>query len=203
MQSSNWDWDWAAVGSVSNAVAMGVAALFAYMAWKEQRSTSREERRRSATNRVSTFVDSFTTGNLSESRDILTTWNWPGRDREFDSGVEHPSYSKARKAAFDALWGLHRASMLSEDIKDVHASLRRILVHHLRLALSELTVFSLRIRDGDSVDSEATSEFGDSAESARDGLVNLASVLGDHDQEQGKSLTDNPSGLSRLAGQKE
>lgn len=169
---------WTMVATALSAVAMVVAAFFAYRAW-------RTDRRQTSTSRVAEYVVSIATKPISDARDTVTAWNVHNASClppvESDYANEYIRFradrvttreeAKVRSAVFELLWALHRASKLSNIVADLDKPLLEVLDHHVFALISTVNDF------GSLLGSDEIASFQKSANTANSGLDGLRKAM--------------------------
>lgn len=147
---------WSTVGTWGNAVAMAVAAFFAWKAW-------RSDRQKGAVARVDAFLITLTTGSVASARDRLTAWTKahcgevPPANYRIGSPQnplrEHAVTSDAEKdlrhGVFEILWVLQRSSLLIDDLRMTNRASRDAVIYHLSLIVESLNDFSAELSEGE------------------------------------------------------
>lgn len=138
------------LGAVAGAVSAGavvVAALFAYRAWREQKSGLRDENVRESVRRVGAAIVELTTGEISDAREDVTSWvahqaapspagHAAIRAGRLDGG--NADEQQVRQHAFLLMWALHRLAALWADVDRVSSEQKSVLRFHVGQILATL-----------------------------------------------------------------
>lgn len=165
---------WGMLGAWVNAIAMGAAAVFAFMAWRSDRGGA-------ATARIDTFIVSLTTGAVASARDRLTAWVEEHRGEQSpanarigtparplrDFAVTDDAEQELRHGVFEILWLLQRCSGLVRDLRRTDEASRDVVLQHLSLVTKGLNSFASELSE------EEIEAFKESAISASGALAKL------------------------------
>ncbi|MGL5405762.1 MAG: hypothetical protein ACRDAX_03085 [Propionibacteriaceae bacterium] len=135
------------IATWASAVAMIVAAVCAFLAWRSDRNGA-------AVTRVDIFIVALTTGAIALDRDRLTSWVIEQQDlaRKKIGTQEHQPRgcgvpSEVRHGVFEILWLLQRSAGMVNDLKKVDASSQDVVLQHLSLVTEALNSFALQLSE--------------------------------------------------------
>lgn len=179
--------EWTLYGTLGNAVAMALAALFAGLAWFSQVRYARGQResavRETAVAHAAAAIADLTKGDVSEARRRVADWSTrfantsPSRRNASNDAIrgdtltgEHAN-TGLRDDVFVLLWSLQRLAPLSEDVKHAQRSQCRVLALHIGLIASSLGQFS-SLLEGDELEL-----FRESADASTEAIVALGNAM--------------------------
>lgn len=156
------------LGTWVGSLAMVIAAILAFRAWKTDRDGA-------ATIRIDAFIVTLTTGPIASARNRLTKWNNPAdsdsQNKDEECQNDDKNYQDVRHLVFELLWLLHRSSGLILDLKNCDEAEHNIISHHLYLVVKQLNCFEEKLS------SKEKEEYIDSAIAAEGALANLRDYI--------------------------
>ena len=165
---------WGTFGAWANAIAMGAAAVFAFMAWRSDRGGA-------ATSRIDAFIVSLTSGTVASARDRLTAWVEKHRGEQPPANARIETVSRPlrkfavtddaerqlRHGVFEILWLLQRCSGLVRDLGRTDEASQDVVLQHISLVAEGLNSFASALSE------EEVEAFKNSAISASGALAKL------------------------------
>lgn len=143
---------WGMLGAWANALAMGAAAVFAFLAWRSDRGSA-------ATARVDAFIVSLTTGSIAVARDRVTAWVQKRQGQKPPANVRigtpdcplcrvavtDDEVQEVRHEVFEILWLLQRCSGLIRDLRKTDEASREVVLQHVSLIVEALNSFGHKL----------------------------------------------------------
>lgn len=178
---------WTAYGTLGNAVAMALAALFAGLAWFSQVRYARREResavRETAIEHAAAAIADLTKGDVADARRRVADWSTliattsgfhrsTGDDAiRGDTLTGQDANTRLRNDVFVLLWSLQRLAPLSEDVGHAQRSQRKVLALHVGLIARSLAQLS-SLLEVDEVEL-----FRESAEASTEAILALGNAM--------------------------